>query len=132
MVIKAGIIAGFCLAAPAFFSMASAQEMWSGIIPDAFPGINYQWSLNEDGTYIETGQYRSSQQPAQTPLSGTWQLTNDVLSLTQDSYGYTFKGRVADDRILGTLYSYGQPISAFCAKKGDEAPFDCKTGDMIS
>ena len=132
MVIRAGIITSICVATSALFAIASAQEMWSGIIPDAFPGIEYQWSLNEDGTYVETGHYQSNEQAAQAPLSGTWFISGDILSLLQDSYGYTFKGRINGDSILGTLYSYGEPVSVFCANRGGEAPSDCQSGGMIS
>lgn len=130
--------AGLLIAASFFSAAAFAQTakepsamVWTGIIPDAFPGETYTWQLMPDFTYIETAIDEASGQSIQTPLSGQWDITHGMMYLDQDSLGYAFVGQIDNDMVHGTLYQYGRVLSEFCALKGENPPQDCDANNLI-
>jgi hypothetical protein len=106
----------------------SAQEIWTAVIPDAFPGKIYTWRLAPGGTYREDGSNALSGKAIQQTLSGRWRQEGRRMILTQNSWGYVFDGTIAGKNYNGVLFMDGRKISRFCALRGNLPPREC--GDL--
>jgi hypothetical protein len=107
------------------------SDVWTAIIPDAYPNYVYTWRFAPDGSYSEDGHDRDGS-PIQATLSGRWSLDGARLILHQDSDTFVFDGMLTGKRYWGTLYLDGREISPFCAAKGEEAPLHCDSGEVSS
>jgi opacity protein-like surface antigen len=99
---------------------------WSLIIPEAYEGIVFAWRLHADGTYEEDGWYRTTGQPVQTTLTGTWSVNGHDMILRQDTLGFVFEGTFTGTSYSGQLSQSGRRVSYFCALKGEAPPEKCE------
>ena len=107
-----------------------SDEIWTARILDAFSQFSYTWGLKADGTYIEEGHDIQTGVAIQQPINGVWRKSKSRLVLTQDSFGFVFDGTVDGEQYYGTLFQYGQKVSAFCAWRGTEIPASCDS-DLV-
>lgn len=115
------VLAGPALAAPA----DELAGEWTILIPDAFPGIVFNWQVKLDGTYLEDAQRIVSGRRSQPTMTGNWSLEDRHLVLTQETQGFVFEGDISGNYYSGSLYLKGVEISRFCALKGSKSPGTC-------
>jgi len=102
---------------------ADDGEVWTAIIPDAFPNYIYTWRMKGDGSYREDGRDAAKGMAIQPTLSGRWNRDGARMVLRQDDQPFVFDGVVLGNLYAGTLYFDGNARSRFCAARG-EVPHD--------
>ncbi|MEQ9316872.1 MAG: hypothetical protein RLN72_13540 [Henriciella sp.] len=127
---------GLCLALTSLPLAVTAEPIsgtvWTGIIPDAFPDIEYQWTILADGTYEENGWRKSTGGAVQPTLTGIWSYEADLLFMMQDTDGFSFAGEIHGDFMSGNFFEDGSDAGIFCAFKGEVAPVTCQPAEAVS
>jgi hypothetical protein len=123
------VILALAFATPPAIGQRS-DEIWTARIFDTFSQDRYTWRLKPDGSYTEEGHDIQTGVAIQEPISGVWRKSKSRLVLRQDSFGFVFDGTVNGEQYSGTLFQYGQKVSAFCAWRGREIPASCDS-DLV-
>jgi hypothetical protein len=127
-VVLAALLAGAVLAR----AVAQSADVWSAVIPEAYPFDVYIWQLKPDGTYAEVGRDAATGRSIQETLTGRWHIDGARMILQQVTIGFVFDGIVRGDRYTGTLYLSGARVSRFCAARGDAPPRRCEPEDVVA
>jgi hypothetical protein len=100
---------------------------WVVTIPQAFPLHVFNWTVDPDGTYQESG--RNAINGQRTLVSGRWTLDGVHAVMTQNNEGFVFDGTLAGGCYIGRLFQNGKNISSFTARKRGSTVRACN-GDV--
>ncbi len=125
-----GLPSARCVSADA--GEPKAADIWTAIIPDAFPRYVYTWRLDADGRYREDGRDAATSMPIQPTLHGRWSRDGMRMILRQDDLPYVFDGVVLGNLYAGTLDLDGRFTSRFCAARGERPPRRCEAAGVAA